>query len=312
VTFYVTLGLVLASVYGLASLLLSVVIALAWRAGLARRRSCANELLALRLLPSGGAAVLCLTVVLPAFLIFEPAHELEEGGPLLVALAVFAMLTVGVGLRRAWRASIATRALFRDCGPPHGRSVGAGQRVDILDVPEPIVAVIGGWRPRIVASKRVRSACSNEEFGQVIAHELAHVSARDNLKLLLLVFGPDPLAWLATGAALAARWRVAAEHEADDRATGSDRRRRLALASALIKVARLSTTAVQPLPSLSMPIAADDVDGRVRGLLAPMRTDRRSSPIRSLVLCSLLVPAVGMPLYGVVHQFIEALVAFGH
>jgi hypothetical protein len=312
VTFSVTLSLVLAAVYGLVSLSLSVLVAVAWRLRVERTQLSANELLALRLLPAGGAALLTLTVVLPAFLIFEPAHEVEERGPLLVALALFALLTVGVGLRRAWSACMAARALLRDCGPADDdRSVIAGQPVGILDVPEPIVAVVGGWRPRIVSSEAVLSACTNEEFCQVIAHEAAHVSARDNLKLLLLIFGPDPLAWLPGGTSLAARWRAAAEREADERATGSDRHRRLALASALIKVARLSSTVEQSRPALSMPIAADDVEGRVRGLLALSPTDRRTSRLWSLAVCSLLVPVLGVPLYRFVHQFIEALVAFG-
>jgi hypothetical protein len=137
------------------------------------------------------------------------------------------------------------------------------------------------------------------------------VSARDNLKLLLLILGPDLLAWLPTGAALEATWRVTAEREADERAAGPDRRKRVALASALIKVARLSTTAAPPLSALSMPIAADDVEGRVRGLLAPSRPAHRMRRIWALAVGCLLVPAISVPFYGIIHQFIEILVAFG-
>jgi BlaR1 peptidase M56 len=309
--FAITLCLVLGAAFGVSSLILSIVVALAWRGGLARSRATSGELLVLRLLPAGGAALLALTVVLPAFLIYEPAHQREEGGPLLIALAVCALLTVGAGMWRAWRACMAARALRRECGPAHCRSVIAGQHVDIVDVPEPFVAVIGAWRPRIVASQRVVSACSNEELSRVIAHEAAHVFARDNLKLLLLVFGPDALAWLPTGATLAARWRAAAEREADERATGSDPHQRLALASALLKVARLASGAQRPLPTFSMPIAADDVAGRVRGLLAPPPPAARTNRIWALVAGVLIVPVIGIPLYALVHQFIEALVAFG-
>jgi BlaR1 peptidase M56 len=309
--FAVTLCLVLGAAFGVSSLMLSIVVALAWRGGLARSRATSGELLVLRLLPAGGAALLTLTVVLPAFLMYEPAHQREEGGPLLIALAVCALLTVGAGMWRAWRACMAARALKRECGPAHCRSVIAGQHVDIVDVPEPFVAVIGAWRTRIVASQRVVSACSNEELSRVIAHEAAHVFARDNLKLLLLVFGPDALAWLPTGATLAARWRAAAEREADERATGSDPHQRLALASALLKVARLASGAQRPLPTFSMPIAADDVAGRVRGLLAPPSPAARTNRVWGLVAAVLIVPVIGIPLYGLIHRFIEALVAFG-
>jgi Peptidase family M48 len=311
VNFTVTLCSVLVAVLGVTSLLLSIVIAVAWHVGLARARFTSAGLLALRLLPTGGAIFLTFTVVLPAFLIYEPAHELEEVGPLLVALAIFALFTVGDGIRRVCRACAAAGALFRDCGPADRSFVTDGLHVDIVDVREPIVAVIGGWRHRIVASKRVLSVCSDEEFRQVIAHEVAHVSARDNLKLLFQVGSPDLLAWVPTGTILAARWRAAAEREADERSTGSDRHKRVALASALIKVARLSTAADHALPALSMSIAVDDVEGRVRALLLPSSSTLRTTRIWSLMTCALLIPVAGVPFYRLVHQVIEALVSFG-
>ena len=74
-SFTETLCLVLAAVYALACILLSIGVALSWHAGLERRRSSPIELLTLRLLPAVGAAFLTLTVALPAFLIHEPHHE---------------------------------------------------------------------------------------------------------------------------------------------------------------------------------------------------------------------------------------------
>jgi Zn-dependent protease with chaperone function len=297
--------------YGLTSLLLAVFVAILWVGGLDRARLKSNELLALRLFPAGAAAVLAVTVVLPAFLIYEPAHELEEGGPLLVGLAMVALLVVGDGIRRGWRARVSTWTLSRDWGPAERRTVTAGQNVDVVDVPQPIVAVVGAWRPRIIASQCVVTACTTNEFRQVIAHEAAHIATRDNLKLLLLVLSPDMLAWLPPGAALAARWRAAAELEADERATGSDRHKRVALASALIKVARLGTGMGRRRPALIMPIAEDDVDGRVRQLLSLSPGLARAAGVWGLVPCMLLVSMIGVPFYGLVHQLIETLVAFG-
>jgi hypothetical protein len=311
VSFAVMLCLVLVAVYGLTSLLLSILVALTWRAGFERMRSTSNDLLAMRLLPAAGAGLLTLTVVLPAFLIYEPAHELEEVGPFLVAFVLLALVTCGAGIVRGWRVGVAVRTLLRSCGPPDRCSTGDGQRVDLIDIPEPLVAVVGGWRPRIVAAKHVLGACSPEEFREVLAHEAAHVSTRDNLKLLLLLVSPDALAWLPYGATLVARWRAAAELEADERATGSDPRKRVALASALIKVARLSTGTQSALPALSMPVALDDVEGRVRQLLSPSPRTASTNTIKTLVACASLVPLMAVPLYGLVHLFIEALVALG-
>jgi Zn-dependent protease with chaperone function len=312
VTFAVMLCLVPIGLYGLTSLLLSILVAVAWNAGLDRMCSRSEDFFVLRLLPAAGAALLTLTVVLPAFLIYEPDHKLEEIGPCLVAFVLLALVTAGAAMVRAWRAWVAARALLLTWGPADSWSVGDGQTVDLINIPEPVVAVVGGWRPRIVAAQHVFDACTQEEFRQVMAHEAAHVSTQDNLKLLLLVASPDTLAWLPCAAALAARWREAAEIEADERATGSDPRKRVTLASALIKVARLSTGSDRVLPALSMPIALDDVEGRVRRLLSPAPNTSRLINIKGLVACAMLVPVIAVPLYGFVHQFIEALVSFGH
>jgi Zn-dependent protease with chaperone function len=308
-SFTQTLCLVLAAVYALTCVLLSIGVALSWHAGLKRRRSSPGELLMLRLLPAVGAAFLTLAVALPAFLIHEPHHEAEPVGPLLVMLALFALGAAGHSMLRGWRAWAATRALLRGCGPAdrgHGR---AG--VDIVDVPEPLAAVVGAWRPRVLAADCVRAACSDEEFRQVIAHEAAHISAHDNVKLLLQIISPDALTWMPAGTALTERWRAAAELEADARASGSDPHKRVALASALLKVARLSSGTARRSLALSMPVAVDDVEGRVRELLAPLSIPHRRLPIRRLMACALTIAVVSVPLYESVHESIESLVAFG-
>jgi Zn-dependent protease with chaperone function len=311
VSFAGTLCLVLMAAYGLASLLLSILAAGIWSAWLGRMRSTSGDLLALRLVPSAGALFLTLSVVLPAFLINEPNRAAEPVGPVALVLAVFALVTIGDGILRGCRAWAAADALLRKCGPTNRDCVMAGLNVDIVDVPEPMVAVVGAWRPRIVAARGVLAACSQEEFRQVIGHEAAHISAHDNLKLLLLLASPDALAWMTAGEALTARWRAAAELEADALATGPDRCKRVALASALIKVARLSTAAERQFAALIMPVAVDDVEGRVRRLLAPLSTSPRTLRMKSVVACALLFAVVVVPLYGLVQIGVEALVAFG-
>lgn len=303
-----TLFLVLAGVYGLSSLLLSIAVAGSWHAGVKRIGLASGELLALRLLPSVGASFLTLTVVLPAFFVYEPRHETERVGPLLVALTLLALLAIGHGMLRGWRAWTATRALLLSCGPPRGCKIVAG--VEIVDVREPLVAVVGGWRPRVLAAHCVRAACSDEEFQQVIAHEAAHVAAHDNLKLLLLLTSPDALAWMPAGDALTERWRATAELEADAHASGGDPCKRVTLAAALIKVARLSLAAERRSPVLSMAVAFDDVQGRVRELLAPS-SPRRRLDTRVLMAGALMVLIATAPLYGPIQEFIESLVAFG-
>ncbi len=301
---------VMLAVYALAGTLFAGLISLLWRTRLARVPWGSATLLLLRLSPGAGAALLVFSVVLPAFLTYEPAHESEGAGPLLWALAAFSLVALGDGIRRAWHASKSARQFLQSLAVVAEHRTAEGRRIEIVDAPEPIVAVVGDWRPRIIAAQRVLAICSEAEFRQVIAHEVAHLSARDNLKCLLMVACPDPLAWLPTGAALLGRWQTAAEFEADERATGSDPYRRVALASALIKVARLALGDRRARPMLTLAIAADDVPGRVRRLLAPLQTGTRSA-IRGVAILGLLVPLAALPLHARLYQVIEVLVAFG-
>lgn len=304
------LCVVLLGVYALVCLLLSALVQISWFAGLEGTRQASRDLLALRLLPPAGALLVAFGTVMPAFLIYEPSRQAEGLGPLLLGLALLALAMVGDGAQRGWRACRATGKLMRNCASSHSSTI-PGLQVNILDAAEPIVAIVGGWRPRLIAAQSVIAECSREEFRQIIAHEAAHLSARDNLKLLLLLISPDVLAWLPAGRALKERWRVAVELEADERATGSDRHKRLELASALVKVARLSICARDRLPPLSLSIALDNVEGRVRQLLAPASNAPRNISTKAALTCVLLIPAIAVPFLGTVQQIVESLVAFG-
>jgi hypothetical protein len=302
--------IVLLATFGLTALLLAGLVAIAWHAGLKRMRAASADLLALRLLPVTCAALFAVTVVLPAFLSYEPQQIREAGGPLLLILAALALLSLGHGTWRGFRAWTGARALLQACGPVRHCVVEDGHRVRVVDAAKPIVGVVGGWCPQVVAAECVISACSEDEFRQVVAHEVAHVSARDNLKLLLLLSCPDALAWTGLGAVLSARWRTEAEFAADQRATGDDRHKRLALASALIKVARLSGVSHEERQALTMPVALDDVEGRVRQLLAPTTATPRAIS-KALASFALFMPIAAVPLYQVVHELVETLVRFG-
>jgi Zn-dependent protease with chaperone function len=311
-SFDLTFPLVVLAAYGLFNLLFSAGVVLAWRAGLRGYLTDADSVLGVRLLPAMGSATMVLTVVLPAFLLYEPPHAHDHPGPLLVASALFSLLVLGDGVRRGWRSWRATRALVRGSQPLRTHHTPGGDEVHVINVREPVVGVVGGWKQRIVAARCVAAACDHEEFRQVLAHEAAHMDARDNLKLLLLLTMPDALAWLPTGSALTEQWRAATELEADERASGSDRRKRVALASALIKVARLSVASGgRPRKAARLSAPQGVIEQRVRRLLAPSPALPRRFPGRRILTCALLVPLLAVPLYASVHRLIEALVAFG-
>jgi hypothetical protein len=138
------------------------------------------------------------------------------------------------------------------------------------------------------------------------------MDSRDNLKLLLLLTMPDALAWFATGRALTEHWRAVTELQADERASGADPRKRVALASALVKVARLSLASGRPRVPSRAGSHLSGLEHRVRRLLAPSAAAmHRSFPARRLLTYALLVPLLAVPLYASVHRLIEVLVAFG-
>jgi Zn-dependent protease with chaperone function len=305
------LALVLLATFGLAGLLLSGLLALLWRVRLGRTAAAPLDLLGLRLLPAAGGALVALTAALPAFLRYEPHGQHEAAGPVLIGLAALAVACLAHGLWRAWRACRATHALVLRWGLERPRGGAPSPAVHVVDLAEPVVAVVGAWHPRIVAAESVRAACDPEEFRGIVAHEAAHVAARDNLKLLLLIAAPDVLAWTPLAATLTARWRAAAERAADQSSTGADPRRRLALASALIKVARLFGCADPGCPALSMAVAADDIPGRVLRLLGPPALPVRAAILRALVAGGLLILLGALPRYALLHELLEQLVGLG-
>jgi Zn-dependent protease with chaperone function len=304
------LCVVLLATFGVASLLLSSLVVLAWRAGVRRMTATSADLLTLRLLPVAGGLLIAFTVVLPAFLSHEPSQQREAAGPLLVMLAAFSLVCLSHGIWRGWHACVAAHALLNSDGASDRRIVESGQEVRLVDVTEPVTAVIGVWHPRIVTADSVRFICNPDEFRQVIAHETAHIAARDNLKLLLQVVAPDALAWTPLGATLTDHWRAAAEREADRCATGDDPEKRVALASALIKVARLFNTCDDARRASSMPAAVDDVPCRVRQLLKPPAQPYPARILQALASCALLIPLGALPLYAPVHELVEWLVRF--
>lgn len=304
------LCLVLLATYALNCMLLSLLVALAWSGGLHRVLQSAQALLALRLLPVAGAVVLLLGVALPAFLAHEAEHPSEDVGSLICILAGISLLLFGAAIRRGCVAWLDTRALLRCCKFLDPLLSTGMQRVELVDVNVPLVAVVGGLRQQILIARALLSVCSQAEFREIVAHETAHLRARDNLKLLSMIIAPDFLAWLPVGRTLTRRWRVAAEFEADKRAVGSDPLRRVALASALIRVARLMGRNDYRDTVLAMPIGLQEVEGRVHQLLAPQRDAPNSKVVRLLASGGALLLLALLPLYGWIHELLEFLVHF--
>jgi Zn-dependent protease with chaperone function len=252
---------------------------------------------ALRLVPTLAAGLLACAVVIPAWLLFEPRGVAEIPGRSLLALAWVGASLLIAGLARG---SCAVLAPFP-------------APVRILEGSTGFcgVAVVGVRRPRLFVSERVREALTPEEFAAVLAHERGHIEARDNLWGLVFRFAADPLCVSGLGRDLERAFWRAAEATADAHA-GREPALRLALASALVKVARLVPAGNAP----RLPVAAlhshDALAARVHALLSTPRTPipfSRSCADGGRLGLEIVALVLSLPpFWGLAQAAIEALV----
>ena len=271
----------------------------------------ARWLLALRLAPAAAAAAVALGLVLPAYLLFEPAQAGERISLPLALLATAALLVITAGLRRGLRALASTFALERRWRAQAETIAAPFSPVPVYLVRDafPVFTVVGLRRPSLYVADRVLEALDPEEIAAAVAHERGHLEARDNFKRLLLRACPDLVAFSPLSNTLEHEWAQAAEAQADERASRDGRATALALAAGLVKVARL-----MPAPLAGLPVSAlhdgGDVAARVRQLIAdpaasppaPRRKAMGTLAAAALAALALTVAAQTLP---VVHELIE-------
>jgi beta-lactamase regulating signal transducer with metallopeptidase domain len=277
----------------------------------------ARWLFAVRALPAAGASALALGLVVPAFVLYEPPGTAETAGAVLIGFAALAAGLLVRGAVRAWRSYRASAALVAAWMASARRVQLEGVAIPAyrLESEFPLVAVAGLWRPRLLVAGSVLDTCTARELALVLAHEQAHVRARDNLRRLLLDAAPDLLSGTASGSAMLRSWHQAAEEAADERAlAGASRAAACDLAGALIKVARLAPAACPlPLPASAF-FRGESLERRVRRLLAwsPPRS-QDSSRLRQLAAAAsagaLAAAALVLDLLVAVHKVTEQLVA---
>jgi len=262
-----------------------------------------------------GPAILSLAFVafvfLPSYWRYEPRSDAGEGFDLtLTVLAAGAAAVIALaGLRAAdalWSARRRTRAWWRASRP---LEIGlATIPAFAVDVQAPIMALVGVLRPRLLITRGVLVALTADELRAAVAHELGHWRALDNLKRLAMRTAPDLLFVTSTAAAIEARWASEAEHAAD-RQAGADEASRCALASALVKIARLTpprTPLAQPISTL---VDGGEIASRVEHLLSHPAPGPAVSRTRLAAGVSMLVAAAAYaPLLRLVHEATEILV----
>lgn len=253
--------------FGLINVAVATIVAVAARYELRRetQRSAAFWL-TLRLVPAIAAIAFVIALFAPSYWRYEP-RAVEDLDTSLIIGAVAAALLIAVAAVRGWRAwrraASRARAWLRIARPIE---IAGGIPVYEVPIEAPMMALAGVFRPRLLVTRGVVDALTGEELQAGIAHEIGHFRARDNLKRLAMRAAPDVLVSTRTAAAIEARWASAAEHDAD-RAGAADNAARCALASALVKVARLtplSTPLAEPISTL---VDGGDIASRVHHLL---------------------------------------------
>ena len=243
-------------------------------------------LFTLRMAPLGVSVLFTLGLFLPAHWAYEAREGSETFGAVVWGLALVALALFGISASRVLEAVRACRRLGRR------RAI---RRTDVPDVIEGRavgMSLTGIFRTRVVVGSRVLQALDREELEVALAHEGAHRRAWDNVKRFAVYSSPDLLGFTAWGRWLEQRWAAEVECTADAIAAAGDASRAAALASALLKVARLTEANEAPLevPVWSTFHERELLAFRVRRLIgSPVAASRVTAAPFGLLACALLV-----------------------
>jgi len=265
-------------------------------------------LLAIRLFPSAVSLLFVGAMFMPSHLALEPRDTTETFGVVLLGLAGAGALVLGRSVLRAISLGFVSR---------RSQFSTRRQAVDFPGVHEvedlPGVSLAGILNPQILVGPRVIAELSRPELDVAIAHEAAHRDELDNISRWCMICAPDLLSGSTVANQLEEDWHAAAESRADARATRGDTTRAADLASALIKVARLSAGGAGRLPAPAWSRLNDCalLELRVRRLVnglaaAEPRGNRFRVAAVTLGVLVVAVPLLAQPL----HRATEALVAF--
>jgi beta-lactamase regulating signal transducer with metallopeptidase domain len=246
-----------------------------------RAETRARLLFALRVLPPALAAAFVFALLVPAYVLTEPANTGETVGLKLFLIAAVSAAGLLLALWRIASTLVATRRLARGW-------LRRAEPVEVegVSIPAyrirhefPVIAVVGVFRPRLFIASKVFDALSAGELAAALAHERSHVRARDNFKRAVLRASQDALLFAPLGRALARAWMNDCELAADESAASESPTAALDLASAIIKISRLIPAGARPLMPAGAHLLGEDEDSlsrRVRNLLRLATPDSRA------------------------------------
>ena len=190
--------------------------------------------------------------------------------------------------RRTWRAPAHLQSRLRGLARSLGMTGSVSLRISLDSRPWALAA--GLSRPQIVVSSGLVALLDDEELDAVLCHELLHISRRDLWWTLICGVLRDLTWFLPTTRIFYRAMREEQEIACDDRLVGASRR--LALASALVRVRQMTRTR-PPTPrgalGLISPGPVSGFEARVRRLIEAPGTPGPGAPLRAVAVAGALL-----------------------
>lgn len=278
----------------------------------------ANKIFFVRMLPLVVGIAASLGLALPAFLQLEPLSTGEGVSTRLLVPAALGFTALAALVLRLVACIRATRK-HANAWIENSRPVDLPNmpKMYVAQKPMGLLAVVGIFRPRFFVSADVLQCLQPEELSAAVRHEVAHMMSLDNAKHLAMKITQPPK-WMMRSLALDQLWLNASEVAADDAALRCGTSA-LDLASALVKVAKISSFTVLPAAVNASHLIPNGTAAQLPTRIMHLRQcveQHPAHPIRTssapwMIVTSLAVAAYvltllfGLPL---VHDLIEALV----
>jgi Peptidase family M48 len=269
----------------------------------------------LRLAPAGLAGLFALALFVPSYVRYEPREGVEGFDVTLTLTAIAGAAILATAVVRGLAAWLGARRRVR-VWMQHAQPIAVGGTslpAFAIDAEQPMIALVGVLRPALLVTRGLIAVLTAAELEAAVAHELGHQRAFDNLKRLLMRAAPDVLTYLPSARLIERRWAAAAEHAADRIGGPNAAAARCALASALVKVARLTPATIAHAEPISTLISGGEIASRVQTLLSD---DAGAAPAaRAWTSRAVLASGAGLaaalayaPVLRAVHDITEVLV----
>ncbi len=208
----------------------------------------ARFLFAFRMFPLAFTALIIFGFCVPSYLWLEPQAAGEKVGYDCLAAAGLGAAVLLIALLRAGVSIVRTNRYLSTC-ERQGRKMeiqGAPSPVLVVGQDVPVMAIAGVVHPRLIVSQSVMQRLTPEQREAAFRHENAHHTSRDNLKRFFCLLAPDALPFWSGFKPVERQWAKYTEWTADDRAVAGSSERALALAAALVSVAKLGAVHQPP------------------------------------------------------------------